>query len=186
MLDFKDKLNFSDVDMIPPENIVKEVADKIEAITDGYIKAVVQPYDGHIQSYVRDTNPFAGLTMGLGSKKEEYDIQNDLGKRGYKYSKYEVYLTATSLPNYKYRVFFFGYGIGGYPVTVVIEQGIAEEAKGKYQDTFTIKNRADLTELVEKVFTTQRTINVMQGLINATMIERSKKQETDFSEPAAE
>lgn len=172
-LNIKDKLYFDDVDLVAPETVVKEFTDQLEGITNGLVEGVIEPYGGHIESYKTET---LGALAALGTTRE-HDIQKDLGAMGYNRSKFELYLTATYLPNYKYRVLFLGYGIGGYPVKVVLEESIARTIKGG-SDVCLLSNRAELEDLIHRILSSPRVINIIQELINATRIEQDRKPES--------
>ena len=171
--EIKDKLNLTDVDSVPPENAVRVISDQIKEITDGIVIGKVEQYDGRIESYTID-----GIaSIAAMTKDREYNIQKDLGARGYILSRFEFYLTATELPSYKYRLLFFEYGIGGYPVKVVLEQSIADSInRGRSSNyTFKVADRTKLEEMINLVLSAPRTIEVIQGLINATKIEQTRE-----------
>ena len=175
-LNIKDKLNLTKVDLVAPEVVVREYANQLETITDGIVKGMVESYDGPIESY---TTPSFSSLINFG-QKEEHDIQWDLGAIGYQRSQFEFYLTATCLPRYRFRILFFEYGIGGYPVKIVLEQGIANAIKGT-QYIYTVKSRDELGKLMLQVLSSSKAIEVIQDLINATRIAQSKGVE-DLSE----
>jgi len=66
------KLNITDVDVKPPYLAVKDIADKVENETQGYLKCVVQSYNGPLESY--ETSLLSGL-LDMG-KPQRHDIQD--------------------------------------------------------------------------------------------------------------
>lgn len=167
-------LSFDDVDRSAPEKVVSEICDQIRSQTRDYIQGTVQPYDGHIESYTRVG--ISSITLGLGSD-QEVDIQSDLGKVGYEKHKFEFYLSATALPKYRFRLMFFSYGIGGYPVEIVLEQSVADEifqrANGKY--IIECKSTDDLKNTVIRVLNSKRIVQIVQELINASILAKSQE-----------
>ena len=107
--------------------------------------------------------------------KEKVDIQNNLGKIGFNKSKFEFYLTTPKLSEYKYRVLFFEYGIGGYPVKIVLEQGIADEIYKKDGANYVLieNNEQELKNTVNKILLTKKVLGVMQELIDASNLKQA-------------
>ena len=112
-----------------PDIVMSDICNELEKITKGFVVANVREYDGKIESY--DTmGAMAALAASLQTSMR-IDIQDKLGVIEETSFKYEMYLTANQIENYKYRVMFVGYGIAGYPVKVVLEQDIADELNNK-------------------------------------------------------
>ena len=74
------------------------------------------------------------------------------------------------MKNYKYRILFFEYGIGMYPVKIVLEQGIADEIFKKENANYNnwIWNKNELENVIINILKTKKVIKVMQELIYAT------------------
>ena len=125
----------------------------------------------------------ASLVAALGTS-QKYDIQNDLGEIGYKLFKFEFYLTSSKLPNYKFRVMFFEYGLGGYPVKIILEQGLADEIfKRENADyIFEIQTKAELENTVTQILASNRALKVIQGLINVSLNSQEQKEASTQSE----
>lgn len=176
-LSFQDHLSFSNDDLVAAEAVVKEYADQLDSVTRHYVQGAVEEYDSPIHSYkIQDS--VARISIALAGNTE-HDIQTDLGKQGYDISKFEFYLTANKLPDYKFRILFFEYGIGGYPVNCVVEQGIANELNGRNEPlyTYTLGNRIELENMLDRIFSTKRIVDVIQELINASIIEEKRNTE---------
>lgn len=168
-LDIKNKLKFDATDLLSPDKTIAEIGTQLETVTNGLVKGIVNEYDGPIESY-NTLSGMASLVVALGTS-QKYDIQNDLGEIGYKLFKFEFYLTSSILPNYKFRVMFFEYGLGGYPVKIVLEQGLADEIF-KREDAdyiFEIPTKNELESTVADIVASNRAIKVIQGLINVSL-----------------
>ena len=106
----------------------------------------------------------AALGSSLYSNK---DIQEDLGIIGDAAFQFEFYLTSAKLETYKYRILFFSYGIGNYPVKIVLEQGIADEIFGRENSEYEIAygTKEELSNAVLNILNSQKVIKVIQELI---------------------
>ncbi len=168
-LDIKSKLKFDVADLTSPDTTIAEIGAKLESMTNGFVKGVVNKYDGPIESY-DVLSGMASLVVALGAT-QKYDIQKDLGEIGYTSFKFEFYLTSSKLPNYKFRVMFFEYGLGGYPVKIVLEQGLADEIfKRENADyIFETQTKNELEDTVANILASKRALKVIQGLINVSL-----------------
>lgn len=179
-LDIKDKLKFGAPDLISPDKTISEIGSQIEAATNGLVKGIVSEYTGPIESY-DVLSGMASLVAALGTSSQKYDIQNDLGEIGFQSFRFEFYLASSKLLNYKFRVMFFEYGLGDYPVKIVLEQGLADEIF-KEEDAdyiFEIQTKNELEDTVASILASDRAIRVMQGLINVSL--KAQNQEEDSS-----
>ena len=168
-LDIGDKLRFDATELICPDKAIAEIGTQLEDVTNGLVKGVVNEYDGPIESY-NTLSGMASIVAALGTS-QKYNIQNDLGEIGYELFKFEFYLASSKLPNYKFRVMFFEYGLGGYPVKIVLEQGLADEIF-KQEDAnyiFEIQTKNELESTVTNILASNRAIKVIQGLINVSL-----------------
>ena len=136
-------------------------------------------YEGPIESYDQ-LSAFASIASALGTSVIHKDIQDNLGAIGYQNFKFEFFLTAPKIENYKYRILFFEYGIGMYPVKIVLEQGIADEIFKKENANYIIEyeTKNELENVIINILKTKKVIKVMQELIYATKrFERLDKKE---------
>ena len=181
-LDIKNKLKFDATELTSPDETISDIGTQLEEVTNGFVKGIVNSYDGPIESY-NTLSGMAALVAALGTT-QGYDIQNDLGEIGYKAFKYEFYLTSSKLSNYKFRVMFFEYGIGGYPVRIVLEQGLANEIfkQENAEYIFEVQTKAELEKTVTNILASNRAINVIQGLINASLNFGAELKESVLSE----
>lgn len=148
-------------------------------LLNGFVKGVVREYEGPIESYDQ-LSAFASIASALGTSVIHKDIQDNLGAIGYQNFKFEFFLTAPKIENYKYRILFFEYGIGMYPVKIVLEQGIADEIFKKENANYIIEyeTKNELENVIINILKTKKVIKVMQELIYATKrFERLDKKE---------
>ena len=171
--------SFNKEDITPPETVIYGIAKQIEHFAHGLVKAEIKQYDGHTVSYIQKSG-LGALSLAL-TGKTEVDIQNSLGKIGYSEHKFELFLSAPKLPQYKFRVLFFSYGISGYPVQLTIEHGTAAEIANTQntEGVFDCKTKVELEEIACNIFNTTRMIAVIQELIDASII-----AETENSVPS--
>ena len=173
----EDFLSFDIVDSGAPEKVVSEMCDQLKCQTKNYIQGVVQIYNGHIESYT--TEGISNITLALNQiQKKTVDIQDALGEFGYETHKFEFFLSATSLPQYKFRLMFFSYGIGGYPVKIILEQSVADDVFQRFNGKYIVecKSKDELKNTVIQVLNSKRVVQIIQELINASIL--SQNQET--------
>lgn len=175
-LDIKRKLKFDAADLTSPDVTIAKIGSQLESITNDLVKGIVSAYDGPVESY-HTLSGMASLAEALRTS-QTYDIQNDLGEIGYQLFKFEFYLTSAKLPNYKFRIMFFEYGLRGYPVKIVLEQGIADEIfkKENADYLFEIQTKNELEDIVTNILASKRVIEVIQGLINVSLNNREKSE----------
>ena len=164
-----DEVLESDKSLLPPDVVISKIGSQIEDLTKGFIKAEVKKYDGPIESYDQ-LSSLGMIAASLGSSMLHKDIQDDLGEIGYQDFKFEFYLRSSKIESYKYRILFFEYGIGMYPVKIVLEQGIADEIFKKEDSNYVIEyeTKEELENVITNVLQTKKVIKVMKDLIHAT------------------
>lgn len=170
--DFSTRLDFNDIDLTAPNVVVEEIASQIAESTNNIIHGTVAPYSGHVFSYTQKGG--LGLSLALGTEDRRIDIQTTLGRQGEEKHKYEFFLQTPSYKSYKFRVCYLQHGISNYPVTVVLEQNIANSIFSDVNASYIIKciDRADLEELIVKVIYSKPVIGVMQELIRINQIKK--------------
>lgn len=168
-----EKLNLEPTDLTSPDIVIQEIANQISTYTKGSVKAVVEEYNGRIESYTTKSGLAAFTALAESVSVVEHDVQDQLGEIGANRTNYELYFAADSLPNYRFRVLFFGFGIGQYPVKLVVEQAIAK-ALNKQGYTFYAKNRTELENIVLSILSASKTIDILQELVYAVQIAKEK------------
>ena len=153
---------------VSPDTVIAELGNQLEKATNGFIKGVVREYNGPIESYDQ-MSAFASIASALGTSLVHRDIQDNLGEIGYQEYKFEFFLTTSKLEDYKYRVLFFEYGIGMYPVKIVLEQGIADEIFKKENADYVVEyaTKTELENVILNILKTKKVTKVMQELIYA-------------------
>ena len=125
------EFDFELKDTKTPECVIKEYVGKISERTKGMVVCDILSYNGETESYRKRNGWFATAEMIEEFGKDiTIDIQNSLGELGDIDNKYEVFLTVKGLEHYKYRIMFIRYGAISYPVTVVLNEDIAEAYSG--------------------------------------------------------
>ena len=161
-------LNYDDDQAVSPDTVIAELGNQLEKATNGFIKGVVREYNGPIESYDQ-MSAFASIASALGTSLVHRDIQDNLGEIGYQEYKFEFFLTTSKIEDYKYRVLFFEYGIGMYPVKIVLEQGIADEIFKKENADYVVEyaTKTELENVILNILKTKKVTKVMQELIYA-------------------
>ena len=170
IMNLNEMLSFES-DITNPYAVITEISTQVETATRSFVKCEINKYDGPIDSYYEATGL---LTLAdVLSSHREYDIQKDLGEIGSTEQKYELFLSAKCFPNYKFRILFFAYRIGGYPVKLVLEQGVAKEfdENGKY--VMQITSPEDLKTVITRILCSNRVVSIIQALINASRQEEA-------------
>lgn len=166
--DLEGKLNFDDVEITSPDKVISEIGQQLTEATKGFIKGEVREYDGFIESYDQ-LSAFASIAATLGTSVVRKDIQEKLGAINFESFKFEFFLTTPKLDSYKYRILFFEYGIGNYPVKLVLEQGIADEIFGEDANyVIEYATKEELENVISNILKSKKVIKIMQDLINAT------------------
>jgi len=107
-----------------PKSIVESQCGFLSKKTNDLVIAKVSEYNDSIRSH---TIIDSGNSLGNHYKPKKVYIQEALGEMTETNFKYEFFITSKNTPNYKYRVFFFEYGISPYPVTLVVDDEISDE-----------------------------------------------------------
>ena len=79
------------------------------------------------------------------------------------------------MDNYKYRLMFVDYGAVSYPVTIILNEELAEEYSGTMNDSFLIDSMKELEDLLERVINSQALLRIIQSLRKES-IRREKAQ----------
>ena len=167
-LDLDGILDFEHGQGLFPDEVVSEIGRQLEKATKGFVKGLVKKYDGPIESY-KQMSSMASIAAALGTSVIQKDIQEELGEIGYDRFKYEFFLSSPELENYKYRILFLEHGISGYPVKIVLEQGIADEIFGMENSDYELRydSADELANVIVNVLNSKKVIKVMQELIYA-------------------
>ena len=175
---FGAKLDFSKIDLTPPNLVIEEILSGLPDETNQIIRGKIIPYTGPVFSYTQ--KGLSGIAAALGTGDKEVDIQEDLGSINGEAHKFECFLYTPEYEKYKYRLFFVRYGISHYPVSVVLEESISRSIpNGNTGYVLKCNNRGQLEDLMYSIFNSKRLIAIMQELIR---IDQAKKAEKMFSE----
>lgn len=175
---FEGKLDFSDIDLTAPNQVIEEILSQLPEVTNNVISGKIEPYDGHVFSYKK--SGISGIAEALGTVDKTVDIQKDLGKIGQETHKFECFLYTPEYVKYKYRVFFVKYGIANYPVSIILDESVAESISGSNSGyIYTCNTREELETLIYNIFNSKRIIAVMQELIRINQAKKDSKSEAE-------
>lgn len=168
--------NFDLVDTEKPEVVVQKAIKQIDEATRGYVTGNIEEYSGEITSYTKKVGLGVALaTFSANTETIDINIQQDLGELDTQKNRYEVYILVKGLQHYKYRIMFLDYKTVSYPVTVVLNERLAEEySQNKREYTFLIGSMKELENMVDKIINSDTMIKLLQNLINEAIREENK------------
>lgn len=173
-LNLNEMLNFDDIDLTAPDIVIKELFDQLPNETNKLINGKIEKYDGPVMSYT--TGSISAISSSLKLMNNQVDIQIDLGEIGTETHQFECYLYTPEYDKYHYRMFFVKYNISNYPVTIVLEESVARSISVPNGEYICICNtRIELEELIVRVLTSKRIIEVMQELIRINQAKKLSK-----------
>lgn len=147
-----------------PVEIVQKQCGYLSDMTRERVIARITEYEGDLDRLNIMLSLQEKVEMDAGySNIINYDVQNLLGDIGQEESIYEFYLTSKRTPKYKFRAFFMYHGIMLYPVTLVIEEGIAQEIDRT--EFFLAEDEDMLLEILEKILSSERIATVVNNLL---------------------
>ena len=167
-------MNFDNIDLTAPDIVIAELLNLLPVETNDLINGKIEKYDGPVMSYIN--NSISAISSSLKSMYNEVDIQTNLGEIGTETHKFECYLYTPEYDKYHYRMFFVKYNISNYPVTIILEESIAKSISvpnGEY--IYICNTRSELEELIVRILTSKRIIEVMQELIRINQAKKSSK-----------
>lgn len=167
--DLEHALTFSNALTTAPDMVISEIGGQLESITKGFVRGIVKKYDGSLLSAGQHQD-LSSIASALGSSMAYKDIQQELGPVGQNTFQFEFFLSAPKLEHYKYRILFLEYGIGCYPVKLILEQGIADEIFGTEHADYTIEygTKDQLANAIINILNTQKIIRIIQELIDTS------------------
>ena len=143
-----------------PKEIIATQCESLEQITKGSILAKITEYDGPIHTYLIES-PLQASMKSFEVKK--VDIQEALGEISESNFVYEFFITSRETPNFKYRVMFLSYGISFYPVTVVLDEAIANEIGLKDNNQF--NTQEEFVGALNSILNSSKMENVITALL---------------------
>ncbi len=160
---------FDLIDVCVPEEVIRKSLEQIGEATRNYVVGVVAHYSGEIYSYTKPIGFVAAMRSIQTSGTVDVDIQDELGDLSNESHRYEVYLSVKNMDNYKYRLMFVDYGAVAYPVTIVLNDVLAEEYCDQRKDSFSIDSMKELQELMDIIINSQTLFKLIQSLINESI-----------------
>ena len=157
---------FDLIDKYTPDIVIQTKIEQVEIATKGYVKAIINSYNGPISSYRTKKSSLTAALDAFQIEEREVDIQEDLGEQDQKDYRYEVFLSVKGLEHYKYRMMFVNYGTISYPVTIVMNEDLAIEYCGRRNTTFHIESMKKLEEMLDRILQSKMMLSLIQNLIN--------------------
>jgi len=150
------KLNFNEIEPITtkPEVIVEQQCNFLEQLTEGRVTAKVIPYE----QLILPRYSKKGQDIEATSSDKLGDIGTIPKMRFY----FEFYLTSPSTPKYKFRIMFFDYAKGQYPVELKIDADIATDIREK--DYIKCVSENDFIMVLARILNSNKVKNVINAL----------------------
>lgn len=178
-LNIGEKLDFNDIDLTAPEKVIAEILAQLSEETRGIVLGKIESYDGHVMSYTKPGLSSLALAIGTAAEKE-VNIQESLGRIGQEIHKFECFLSTPKYEKYKYRLFFIKYEVANYPVNIILEESVAKSLSD-YTSGYVFKcnTRDELEELLIKIFTSKKVIDIMQEIVRIHQAKKDTDENTD-------
>jgi len=154
-----------------PLQIIQEQCDSLKDSTEGYIIARTSLYDGETEN--RPSVPFSSIfdhkNISINSSilfaDAGFNVQSKLGEVERRAFVFEFFITSKKTPKYKYRAFFLGTSLHGYPVTFTLEDDIRDELNMQ-SETITCVSEEDFQEILRKILGSKRIRSIVTGLLS--------------------
>ena len=156
-----------DASSTPPNEIVEFQCNYLYKAAQGRVMAKMADYTGPVSSYTRPGFGDVMNVIGKTMKSIPVDIQEDLGDIGRlpnRFFTFEFFLTSSHTPNYKYRIMFFRYEIDYYPLTIVLDDEIANDMG--VEQRLTCENEDVFKAVLAKIINSAKVEKVIQNLYN--------------------
>lgn len=156
------KNKFKNKEVNFPNDIAIEYCNQLYELTNKLVIAKVEKYEKNIED-MNTIAPLANLAnvtpLLRTTKVEEY-----LGEiSGSDRFTYELYLTGSNTPKYKYRFGFIENGVYPYPVRVIVDSDIAKELN--IETRITCESEVIYKEMLIKILNSKKMNEVIEGLM---------------------
>jgi len=150
-----------------PEEIIKQQCQYLKQLTEGRVIGNVKRYSGPLSSYSYKQLGVADAIAEAtgGSYTVNVDIQEKLGDVGSVpeiYFSYEFYLTSPNTPKYKFRVMFFSYVKGQYPIDLVLDSDIAADIRTS--TSIDCVSEGDFMDTLARILNSEKVRSVVNAL----------------------
>ncbi len=152
-----------------PNEIAIEYCNQLYELTNKMVIAKVEKYEKNIydMDIAAPIANLAGVSTWLRTTKAEEYLGEISGSDRF---TYELYLTGSNTPKYKYRFCFIENGVYPYPVKIIVDSDIAKELESEtrinceseiiYKETLIkILNSKKMNEVIEGLMTINSKIN---------------------------
>ncbi len=175
-LNFSGKLDFSEIDLTPPDKVIEEMLSQLPANTQNMVYGKVVAYVAPVTSYATKRKSLVATLSAIATDSD--GLQENLGKIGEEVRRFECFLYTPIFKTYKYRMFFVKYGVANYPVQFTLEESIARSAfENNNQYVIECKNRGEVEELLVRILTSEKVLEVMQEIIRVYQSKKDDKTE---------
>ena len=178
--DFTNKLNFDEIDLTPPVEVLDAISDELLEATRGKICLGVEPYEGTI---TQQQPSFATAIAGMLQKASaSLTILPEMGKIGEEIHQYELFLYTPSYKGYRFRLMFIRYGVASYPTEIILEQGTADAfsdiaSTDNFEPIIQVSSRKEFEMFIDRIFSIPYILGVMQELIRVDQVQTHKEAE---------
>lgn len=156
------KNKFKNKEVKFPNEIAIEYCNQLYELTNKMVIAKVEKYEKNI--YDMDTvSPIASLT-GVSTLLRTTKVEEYLGEiSGSDRFTYELYLTGSNTPKYKYRFSFIENGVYPYPVKIIVDSDIAKELE--VETRINCESETIYKETLAKILNSKKMNEVIEGLM---------------------
>lgn len=156
------KNNFKNKEVKFPNEIAIEYCNPLYELTSKLVIAKVEKYEKNIEEMTRVSPIIAIPTSNLLLKSTNAeDYLGEISGSG-KFT-YELYLTGSNTPKYKYRFCFIENGVYPYPVRIIVDNDIAKELE---IDTRVVcDNENEYKNIMIKILNSKKMNEVIEGLM---------------------
>lgn len=149
-----------------PKGLLEEQCAELYELTNRKIIGRVERFEGAIRDNPDSLKELAASIALTATNIGGFSVQNILGEvSGNSAFKYEFYITSRDTPNYKYRAFFMEYGIDLYPLSLIVDEDIAEELGSAEDYIFLCESENEYLERIKRVLNSSKIYNVINALL---------------------
>lgn len=142
-----------------PKEIIQYQCEALAELTEGKVIARISACDRDLRAF---NLPSAKVPKPYF--KSDFNAGEILGEAGNEESlAYEFYLSSPKTPQYKFKAFLIYHSIMLYPVTFIIENGIANELIS--ETLVRVDNEGEFVKCLERILNTERISRIIDSLL---------------------
>ena len=145
-----------------PNEIAIEYCNQLYELTNKMVIAKVEKYEKNIydMDIAAPIAKLAGVSTWLRSTKADEYLGEISGSDRF---TYELYLTGSNTPKYKYRFCFIENGVYPYPVKIIVDSDIAKELESETR--INCESEIIYKEILIKILNSKKMNEVIEGLM---------------------